>query len=107
MFIIRNRWLPPRRYTAINLFGVLFCRRNTKISDDTINHERIHTAQLLEMGVVFFYIWYVIEWLIRLPMRGNAYRNISFEREAYLNMYNDRYLRHRRHYSWLKYLRRK
>jgi hypothetical protein len=40
---------------------VLFCRRETRITQRLLNHERIHTAQILEMGVVFFYIWYVVE----------------------------------------------
>ena len=44
-----------------------------------------HTAQMKEMLYIFFYLWYVVEWIIRLFMKGNAYRNISFEREAYSN----------------------
>ena len=51
-----------------------------------------------------FYVWYVLEWLIRLFMRGNAYRNISFEREAYANEANPEYLKNMKWGSWLKYL---
>jgi hypothetical protein len=71
-----------------------------------LNHERIHTRQMLEMLIVGFYLWYVIEWLIRLPMKGNAYRSISFEREAYANEGNLNYLKQRKLYSWLNYLRK-
>ena len=79
MKIIRNKFIPFRRFEAINLFGVLFCHPDSKITPQLINHERIHTAQMLEMLVVGFYLWYTVEWLIRLLMRGNAYLNISFE----------------------------
>ncbi len=57
-----------------------------------------------EMLYVFFYLWYLIEWLIRLFGKGNAYRNISFEKEAYLHDHNRNYLNERKPYDWLKYL---
>ena len=104
MKIIRNKILPPKGFYAINLFGILFCKHNTRISDTLINHESIHTEQMKEMLYVPFYLWYVIEWLIKLFCKGNAYRNISFEREAYDNQYNLDYLKTRKHYSWIKRL---
>lgn len=104
MKIIRNNIIPFSGYKAMNLFGILFVRGNARIDDITLNHEKIHTAQIKEMLYVFFYVWYVIEWLVRLP-KGNAYRNISFEREAYANQGNTEYLSTRRLYSFMKYLR--
>lgn len=83
MKIIYNNIIPFKGFIAINLFGVLFVRKDAVISEQTINHEKIHTAQMKEMLYIFFYLWYIIEWLIRLFMKGNAYRNISFEKEAY------------------------
>ena len=59
-----------------------------------------------EMLYILFYIWYIIEWIIRLFMKGNAYRNISFEREAYGNEHNMNYLNERNKFNWLKYLKR-
>ena len=45
----------------------------------TKNHESIHWPQQLQLLIIFFYIWYLIEWLIRLPINGKgAYRNIVF-----------------------------
>lgn len=88
---------------AINLFGFLIARKNARIDDITINHEEIHTAQMRELLYVFFYIAYVIEWLIRLFMRGNAYRNISFEREAYSNEKDIGYLSKRKIFQFHKY----
>ena len=103
MKIIRNNIIPFPGYKAMNLFGVLFVRGNAKIDDITLNHEKIHTAQIKEMLYVFFYVWYVIEWLIRLP-KGNAYRNISFEREAYANENYSDYLNERKLFAFLNYL---
>lgn len=74
-----------------------------------INHESIHTAQMKEMLYVFFYLWYVIEWLVRLVQYRNArtaYRNIGFEREAYMNQGNMGYLQGRGRYAWVKYLKK-
>ena len=57
-----------------------------------------------EMMYIPFYILYVVEWLIKLFCKGNAYRNISFEREAYDNQYNLDYIKTRKHYNWIKRL---
>lgn len=104
MFIIRNKYIPFRRFNAINILGVLFARPEAEFDERLINHERIHTRQMVEMLVVGFYLWYVIEWLIRLTMKGNAYRNISFEREAYGNEGNLNYLKTRKFFAWTRYL---
>lgn len=107
MKIIRNRILPPRRYDAINIFGLFFCRKGTSVTPELVRHERIHTRQMAELLFVGFYLWYAIEWLIRLPLRGNAYRHLCFEREAYDHEDEPGYLKRRRPYAWLRYLRRR
>ena len=104
MKIIRQNILPPKGFLAINLFGLLFCKKDAKINDVIINHESIHTSQMKEMLYIPFYLWYVTEWLIKLLFKGNAYRNISFEREAYDNQYNLNYLKERKRYNWIKRL---
>lgn len=76
----------------------------------TIIHENIHLRQQKEMLIVFFYLWYGIEWIVRLIQYKDsyeAYRNISFEREAYENEneYDDEYLDVRKPYEWIHYLR--
>ena len=103
MKIIRNKFIPLQGYKAMNLFGVLFVRGNARIDNITLNHEKIHTAQIKEMLYVFFYLWYVTEWLIRLFMKGDAYRNISFEREAYNNENDLNYLENRKRFNFTKY----
>ena len=108
MKVIFNNFIPFKGFSAINLFGTLFVRngiyKDNKLPKKTINHEKIHTHQMREMGYIFFYIWYFIEWLLLLPTFGkDAYYNISFEREAYDNDNDLRYLKYRKHYSWFKY----
>lgn len=83
--VIENKLIPFKGFKAINLFGVIFVRKGARMTSTDFNHEAIHTAQMKELGYVFFYVLYLIEWLYRLCKSGNAYRNISFEREAYEN----------------------
>lgn len=70
-----------------------------------INHEKIHWQQQKEMLVIPFYIFYIIELLIRKIKKRHfeAYLSLSFEREAYDNQYNLNYLKERKMYSWVKY----
>lgn len=108
MKIIRNNIIPFPGYKAINILGILFVRKNAVISDVDINHESIYTEQMKEMIFIFFYFWYFIEWLVRLIQHGNshtAYKNISFEREAYAQENDLYYLDSRKRYSWMNYLK--
>lgn len=100
MKIIYNRFLPFKGFAAINLCGVVFARRECRpLSATTLNHEAIHTAQMRELLYVGFYLCYLVEWLARLFRNGNAYRNISFEREAYANQLDPDYLMARRRWA--------
>lgn len=105
--IIYNKFLPPGGFAAINILGVVFARKDYgSLSLHEINHELIHTKQIYEMLVIPFYICYFLEWVVRSIMYLNlykAYRNISFEREAYNNMYDELYLKKRRLFSFVKY----
>ncbi len=102
MKIVKSRYMPPfKRFYAINLMGVMFVHPGVEVHDSLLNHERIHTAQMRELGYLPFYLFYVLEWMVRLLFPGNAYRKISFEREAYDHMFDSQYLKHRRHYAWL------
>lgn len=107
MKIIYNDFIPFKGYKAINLFGFLFTRNIYTISDVDINHESIHTEQMKEMLYIPFYIWYMIEWLIRLVSYGDAklaYKTISFELEASLNQQDENYLKNRKRFAWFKYI---
>lgn len=72
-----------------------------------LNHERIHLRQQAELGIVPFYIWYGIEYLIRRMQHKDhykAYRAISFEREAFANEQNLVYLRSRPFWQFWQYV---
>ena len=104
MKVIYNNIIPFRGFAAINLFGILFVRKNVFMTDRIINHESIHTAQIKELLYIFFYIFYLIEWLTKLFKFGlKSYYNISFEREAYKNEGNLEYLKSRKRLNFVKY----
>lgn len=104
MKIVYNNLIPFKGFNAINLFGVIFARKDAgMLSQRQLNHEAIHTAQMKELLYVFFYIFYMTEWIVKLPTHGRkAYGNISFEREAYEHDCEHNYLYSRKLYSWFK-----
>lgn len=87
------------------LFGVIWVRKGKTMSEVNINHEEIHIKQERELLYLGFWLWYVLEWVVHLLIKlykkvikkeeYNAYRNISFEKEAYKNHYNLHYLKNR------------
>ena len=128
MKIIYNDVIPFGEFKCVNLFGVLFVRNGYMMNDADLNHERIHTAQILEMfiaGFVLmlpfvllglispwwliaslgtFYYWYFVEWLIELShYKDKAYHTNTFEREAHENDENLDYLRTRKRFAWWWY----
>ena len=110
MKIIYNNIIPFKGFKAMNLFGVLFVRNDIKTPMDEIdiNHESIHSEQYKEMLWIPFLIWYGIEWFIKIFIYGDthkAYRNISFEREAYQNEHDLEYLSNRKRYRWFKLIK--
>lgn len=101
MKIIYNKFIPFKGFVAINLFGVIFARKDEKpIVPHCINHERIHTAQMKELWYIGFYILYFLEWIYRLIFHTKtAYRGISFEVEAYKHQYDYLYCNHRKRFA--------
>lgn len=93
---------------AITIFPFIFLRKtNLKFDNTLLNHERIHIVQAFELLVVPFYVWYLLEFFIRYIVYRNfdkAYRNISFEREAYSKQADNYYLKNRKVWSFWKYL---
>lgn len=107
MKIVYTKWFPFGPYHTINLFGILFTKRDY-LTRDTILHERIHTAQMKEMLYIFFYLWYGVEYIIIRffhKKQNNAYHDVSFEEEAHDNAYNWTYLETRKRYAWFKYIK--
>ena len=104
MKIIYSNYLPVKGFRAINLFGIIFARKEHKTLDKRVlNHEAIHTRQILELWVVGFYVWYITEWVfkwIRYRERNRAYREIGFEREAFAHDIDLHYLKRRKRYAF-------
>lgn len=111
MFLIVNKYLVPKGYRGLAVFPFVFVKyRADKENKIFVNHEKIHLRQQLELLIIPFFIWYFIEYLVRLAQYKNAdlaYRNISFEREAYANELNLAYLRERSFLRFLDYLAKK
>lgn len=107
MKIIENNIIPFKGYKAITILNMIFVRNGTSLNEVDIRHEEIHWEQEKETLIVFYYLWYVFEFLIRfmicLSFR-ESYRRISFEMEAYYNQYMKSYLSDRKRFSWFKYV---
>ncbi|AHM59002.1 hypothetical protein D770_03675 [Flammeovirgaceae bacterium 311] len=95
--------------SAITLFPFVLIGNKTQLSRRLVVHERIHLRQQAEMLIVPFYLWYLLEYLVRLiryRSRYRAYRNISFEREAYTHDKQTAYLLNRPIWNWRRYLKK-
>ncbi|GGD14441.1 hypothetical protein [Flavobacterium orientale] len=108
MIVVVFKYLTPKRFRGITLFPfVVLKSKLDKQNLVLLHHERIHLRQQLELLVVPFFIWYGIEFLIRLfqtRSRIKAYRMISFEQEAYENENDLDYLKKRSFWNFLNYL---
>jgi hypothetical protein len=104
-FIIR--YFTPKPISGITIYPFIILKNNTLKNDKTfINHEMIHIYQQAELLLILFIVLYYLEFLILLLKYKNweqAYRNISFEREAYENETNYEYLKTRKWFSFIKY----
>lgn len=95
---------------AMAIWPIIIANKALKakgLSEQTFLHEKIHHQQQLELLVIPFYLWYVLEWLLKWVIykdRKRAYKELSFEREAYSNDGNMDYLKQRRFWAFIKYL---
>lgn len=108
MFLIVAKYLIPKGYSGMAVFPFIILKYHLdKENPVFVNHEKIHLRQQLELLVLPFYIFYVLEYIIRLIQYKNkdlAYRNISFEREAYTNETDLNYLKNRSFFGFLNYI---
>ncbi|MCF8274600.1 MAG: hypothetical protein K9I95_12290 [Flavobacteriaceae bacterium] len=106
--ILCSKYLVPKGYVGLAIFPFVFLKDKTFKNDVVLlNHENIHLKQQLEFLIIPFFVWYGIEFLIRLYQYKSwylAYKNISFEREAFANENNANYLKLRGFWQFLKYL---
>lgn len=118
---------------AVTIFPfVFYLNKNVKANSITRNHESIHIRQQMECtvvgllvstiqvslfrvtmwvilpGALLFYLIYLTDFVVKYFVYkdwNTAYREISFEREAYLNANIESYIGFRKPFSWIKYLR--
>lgn len=109
MIIVSKILLKNTKINGIALFPfILLKSKLDKKNIILLNHEKIHLRQQAEMLIIFFYLWYVLEYyylLIKFRNAYLAYQNISFEREAYSNEHNLNYLKTRKFWNFTKYLK--
>ena len=86
--LVKNNIIPFKGFLAINLFGIIFIRKDEwdRCSERqqirTLNHEGIHSMQMRELLYIGFYLIYLVEWIYWLIFRWKkAYRHINFEKE--------------------------
>ncbi|MEM6718400.1 MAG: hypothetical protein AAF611_03695 [Bacteroidota bacterium] len=103
-----SKYIVPKGFRGITLYPFIFLRdAKDKSNAALVYHEKIHLRQQIELLILPFYVFYVLEWLIRLCYyrnRNKAYRNLSFEREAYQNDHDFEYLKKRKLFQFLKYM---
>lgn len=102
------KYIVPKGYQGITLYPIVFLKDKKLLANDyLLNHEMIHIKQQQELLIIFFYLWYVIEFIIKLMKYRSwwkAYRRISFEREAYAMEWDANYIKERPRWAFLKYL---
>ncbi len=105
--IFISKYMVPKGYTGIAIFPFIFLKYSSLKEDVVLlNHEKIHLRQQLELLIIPFYILYFLEFIVRFIRWRNwqqAYRNISFEREAYVNEKDLHYLKSRSFWNFIKY----
>ncbi|PWB26834.1 hypothetical protein [Flavobacterium sp. HTF] len=110
MFLIVAKYLIPKGYRGMAVFPFVLMKYDfDKKNMVFVNHEKIHLRQQSELLIIPFFIWYFLEYLIRLIQYKNtalAYRNISFEREAYAKETDMNYLKNRSFFQFLHYIKK-
>ena len=104
---IRKLWVG-----GITLFPFIFI--SSKLSEHRkpvlINHEKIHIRQQIELLVIPFYLFYLLNYLLNLIKFGEhnkAYKNILFEKEAFIKESDLDYLSKRKYFSFINFYNQK
>lgn len=95
-------------YTGLSFFIFIWIMRQPHDQRQLVRHEKIHFWQQLEMLFVFHWLLYAFFYLAG-RMSGQchyiAYRYNPFEMEAYIHDPETDYLRKRRPFAWVRYVR--
>lgn len=118
MKVVYNKYIPFGSFIAMTVGPFIFTKREV-LTPATVQHEAIHWEQQKETLILPFFILYgmmfIYEYILCSFNRSRgfgynksnstykrAYRNIAFEREAYRNEETQFYIKHRRHYAWIR-----
>lgn len=109
MIIVCQKLLKNTKINGITLYPFIFIKNpDDRKNEVLINHEKIHLRQQLELLIIFFYLAYIAEYyyhLFKLKNAHQAYHAISFEREAYCNELDLKYLKKRKPWAFRKYFK--
>lgn len=76
-----------RNFSAITLGRFVFFKEPQEtVSHELIVHEQVHLKQIAEIGIIRFYISYLLYFfagIVRFSSWNQAYNQIPFEVEAY------------------------
>lgn len=101
--------VPSLKVNGMALFPFILVKlEKSRFDEVMIRHEIIHLRQQVELLVLPFYFFYLINYLYNRLVYADhheAYMNIIFEREAYANDAAPDYLKRRKLFSWLKYFK--
>ena len=101
--------VPSLRANGMALFPFILVKlEKSRFDKVMIRHEIIHLRQQLELLVIPFYFFYLLNYLCNRTVYSDhdeAYMNIVFEREAYANDAFPGYLKQRKLFSWWKYFK--
>lgn len=129
MIRIFSNIIPFKGFLAMTVWPFVFIRKELKrkYNETTDRHEHIHAEQQKEVllaaimlacitfgctGSWLALLWlplylylYLTEWLLRTIFgNGDAYLNISFEKEAYKHESDPNYIQNRHPFAWISIL---
>lgn len=129
-WLARTFLFPSYSTITLTVFICTKIKDSSSLPQKVKNHESVHVRQWVEvfiisllitfifdifisfspwwyiLSILTFYIWYVLEWGIKsIITRKNAYKEISFEREARIAEGDNSYLENSDYLGWIKFLK--
>lgn len=95
-------------YTGLSFFIFIWIRKEPQDQTQLVRHEKIHFWQQVEMLFIFHWLFYALFYLVG-RVNGQchyiAYRYNPFELEAFTNDHDVDYLRKRRPFAWMGFIK--
>ena len=95
-------------YTGLSFFVFIWITRQSHDQTQLVRHEKIHFWQQVEMLFIFHWLCYLFFYLVG-RMNGQchyiAYRYNPFELEAFTHDPEEDYLRKRRPFAWVRFVK--